>query len=330
MDNTDQREGRAVERMSAVGVLTAPPDFIDAIRLNYRLSKSAEQARISIDQKLVAYARVYLTHWHPASSAADREKAATLARRVIRIIRKNTEPPDDSATVVLVDIMRPMVLGMQPAWDLFEEKRVEHKKHVQQMVKDLPAWQRLQDVRGFGVWGLGTIIGEAGDIGAYSGCRKLYKRLGLAPDDCYPRGEKRTGRMIPRNTRGRLVGIVFDPLIKAQWRAAVPFLVDGKDDEIPAHAIGPYGAVYGVTKERHLAAGRTKGHAFALARRAMLKALLHDVWRAWHGLPLDYISGVPAWCTCLDDPDSMPEYDYGRAVIVGDRGPELLVPERCA
>jgi len=108
----------------------------------------------------------------------------------------------------------------------------------------------------------------------------MYKRLGLAPDECYPRGEKSTGRKIPRATRGRIIGCLADPLLRAQWRS--------EKDDVAAHPIGPYGAVYGTTKARQLATGKTPGHSHAIARRAMIKALIHDVHRAWFGLPLHY------------------------------------------
>jgi hypothetical protein len=179
--------------------------------------------------------------------------------------------------------MTPMVLGMEPARQTFEQERKIRQKAVRLAVQDLHGWQPFSTVKGFSPWGLGTIIGEAGDIGNYPGCRHLFKRLGLAPDDCYSRGEKSTGRMIPRSTRGRIMGIIADPLLRAQWR--------GETDDESAHPIGPYGKVYGDTKARRLAEEKSKGHADKLARRTMVKALLHDVHRAWHGLPLDYVLG---------------------------------------
>src|SRR5690606_9300134 len=81
-----EREGRAASLMQSKPALTAPPDsvprdrpakamlpaachltadpsLIAAIRLHYRLAKSAELSRIVIDQKLVSFARVFLTAW---------------------------------------------------------------------------------------------------------------------------------------------------------------------------------------------------------------------------------------------------------------------------
>lgn len=76
------------------------------------------------------------------------------------------------------------------------------------------------------------------------------------------------------------MGIIADALLRAQWR--------GEKDGVPAHSIGPFGAVYGEAKARQLAAGKSKGRAEKLARRAMIKALIHDVHAAWHGKALAY------------------------------------------
>lgn len=269
--------------------------YIDEIQLNYRLSKSAEGARMVIDQKLVSFARVYLTAWTPDGEELDREKARKQAERVIKMIRKESKPK--KADAELYEIMYPMVLGMEPARETFDEESKARRKAVVEAVSLLPAYDIIERVMGFGPWGLGVLIGEAGDIGKYSGCRKLYKRLGLAPDDAYPRGEKSTGRMIPRRARGRVIGIIAESLFKWQWAAErgpngeklMEEDEKGQPGNIPAHPIGPYGAVYGEARARHLAAGKTKGHARNLARRAMIKALIHDVHRAWNGLPPDYV-----------------------------------------
>lgn len=295
--STDQgMEAGATIYLQATPCVSPPPDLVDAIRLNYRLAKSAEAARIAIDQKLVSFIRVYLTAWTPSGTELTREAANKQALRVLETVRRGAEPEPEDMT--LVEVVSGMVLAMEPAREGFEKRRKEHRKAVEKGVERLPIWTTrtvdaiepslisfepspIASVRGLSSWGLGAIIGEAGNLTAYSGVRKLYKRLGLAPDDCYPRGEKSAGRMIPRMARGRIMGVIADPLLRAQWR--------GEREDVPAHAIGPFGKVYGETKARHLEAGKKPGHADKIARRAMVKALLHDVHRAWHGLPLDYV-----------------------------------------
>jgi hypothetical protein len=192
--------------------------------------------------------------------------------------------------------MAPMVRGMEPARHTFAAEEDRNEKIVRKLARQLPAWEALKHIRGFSEWHLGVIVGEAGDLANYSGVRKLCKRLGWAPDVCYPTGEKRGGRMIPRRTKGRLWGIIVDPLLKAQWAAErgpngeklEKVEERGQEGNIPGHPTGAYGKVYSDAKARHLESGKTKGHAHKLACRIMLKALLHDVHRAWHGQPLDY------------------------------------------
>lgn len=265
-------------------VLTPTPDPIDpdaitAIRLYYRLAKSAERSRIQIDQQLMAFARVYLTDWAPDAAPLDRTKANTRVARVLKAVRSGADPEDGD--VKLYTNIEPMVLAAEPTRRAFEAERKQRRRMAEKLVvASLPAWKRLEHIRGLSAWGLAVIVGEAGDIGRYPGCRHLYKRLGLAPDACYPVGEKKTGRKIPRNTRGRVMGVIADPLMRAQWR--------GAKDEAPAHAIGPYGAVYGRAKRAAIAREFIPVHAEKLARRVMTKALLHDVHRAWHGKPLTY------------------------------------------
>jgi hypothetical protein len=269
-------EEAAKNRMNANEQLTplpADPDVIDRIRLQYRLAKSAEGARIVIDQKLVSFVRVYLTSWTPD----DEELARKKAQRVIDTVRKGLEAKEEDRE--LCAVVGLMVIEMEPTRRAFDQERKARRKDAEKLVASLPAWNRVKHIRGFSAWGMAVLIGEAGSFSTYSGCRKVFKRLGLAPDACYEKGEKSTGRKIPRNSRGRVMGVIADALLRAQWR--------GEREDAPAHPIGPYGKVYGDTKLRHLET-KTKGHADKVARRAMVKALIHDVWRGWYGLDLTY------------------------------------------
>lgn len=293
---------RANERVDAKVGMTVPAETIDRIRLAYRLAKAAETSRIRIDLGLYALARVYASEWTPDAEKPTRAKAAAQAKRVVDTIRKGGVPREEDR--LMYTAVAEMVLAAEPSRVAFDAEGKKHHRNAEQTVRQLPSWQRIGHVKGFSAWGLAAIIGEAGDIGQYSGCRKLFKRLGLAPDECYPTGEKKTGRKIPRMARGRVMGIIAEPLLRAQWRGAKEVGDDDGDASheaveshcgndrvpvvVPAHAIGPYGKVYGDAKARHLAAGKSKGHADKAARRAMVKALLHDVHAAWHGEELMY------------------------------------------
>lgn len=289
-------------------VRAEPPDpsLIGQIRLHYRLAKSAEQSRIAIDQRLVSFVRVYLTAWAPDATAEDREKHKKQAGRVVKALqeaakRKEPDQPILEAVkphkddVELYPLAAEMVENAERSRAAFDAMARQHEKSARKRAAKLPAWERLRHIKGFSAWGLAVIVGEAGDISNYSGVRKLYKALGWAPKECYQAGET-GGRMVPKAKKGRLHGIVRKPIFQAQWRGErLPTgeLVTkdeqrGQPGNIPAHATGPLGEIYGATKRRHIEAGKTKGHAENLAQRTMLKALIHDVHRAWHGMPLDF------------------------------------------
>lgn len=310
------REGRASRRMEASVTMTAPPDFIHELRLAYRFAKVAEDTRNRLMQGVVSFLRVHASGWHPDADKATRLRAAAACLRVVKRSLIEARPREEGGKIrcPLPDILvgvpayekgdelyleAPLIRDMAAPWWRFEIERRGYRIAAERKAESLPGFERMPARgKGFGVWGLVAIVGEAGDLGAYSGCRKLFKRLGLAPNESYPQGEKRTGRKIPRAARGRVMGVIADPLLRKQWRGA------RKDDGgslaryesqdahdpavIPGEALGPFGAVYGEVKAHALASGKSKGHADKIARRAMVKALLHDVHRAWHGLPLDY------------------------------------------
>lgn len=270
---------------------------IETIRLHYRISKAAQTTRIRMDHGLVSFARCYLTAWKPDADAKTRKREALLAKETVKALIKGK--------VVETDLGRQiggMVFDIAPARNQIKALEKENRKIAEKLAEQLPVYNRIQHIRGFGVWGVCCIIGEAGDLDAFSGRRKLYKYLGLAPDECYKTGKdkpgRKGGRMIPRSTRGRIMGCIGVPLFNKQWAAECGpagekikkggTVKKGDPGNTPAHPTGPYGQVYYEAHARALASGKTRGHAHKLGRRVMVKALLHDVWAAWHGLELTF------------------------------------------
>jgi hypothetical protein len=298
--------------------MTADPDLIDEIRLHYRLAKQVEATRIMHDQQLASYVRVFLTAWTPAGSELTRAKANAQTKRVIDAVRKGEKPSAEDTE--LCDAIAARIVMLEPMRQYLVDNYTAHRKQAEKLAATLPAAGFVERVRGFSIWGLVALVGEAGDLGLYPGCRHLYKRLGLAPNECYEAGQKKTGRKIPRLTRGRVMGIIADPLLRAQRRAQT-------DDEA-AHAIGPYGKVYGDVRHRHEAAGGCENcrrvspttkkpmvaaHSHALGRRAMLKALIHDVHQAWHGKAPDFLTAWESHVRCESQPsDDLPSPSSSR------------------
>jgi hypothetical protein len=322
--SVSRRAGRAGGRMQATDILSAPPvssEVIDSIRHKYRLAKTAEDTRNRLGSGIIAYVRTYASGWDPTATQAERKETAASAKRVVKHVLRSarseswTRYPDVLAKADLttddqqmLQAVAPMILDVAGPWWLFEEQRDLNRHEAERLANALPAWRNLDHIKGFTIWGLVALIGEFGDLTdnfvpeaerkegqRYSGVRRLYKRLGLAPDDCYPSGEKRTGRKIPRNTRGRIMGIIADTLLRHQWAGErgpdgekLSESEKGGPKNKPAHPTGPYGLVYAEAKARQLMSGKSLGHADKLARRAMVKALIHDVYLGWHGRPLLY------------------------------------------
>lgn len=151
---------------------------------------------------------------------------------------------------------------------------------MQHHAKDLPAWKWAAGVKGLSLQGLACIIGETGDLSNYETKERVWKRLGLAVID----GIAQQRRSKPEEAaahgyspkRRAVIWSIADVLLRAQWR--------GEKDGTPAHAIGPYGAVYGRRKAHTVnREGWTPKRRDNDARRVMSKALIEDLWRVWHG-----------------------------------------------
>jgi hypothetical protein len=322
-------EARANGAPQATPGPTALSDTIDPIRIAYRRAKAAEDTRNRLGAGTIAYVRTYVSGWNPNADKAERKKRAAGATRVVKHVLRHARPIDnkgrglmpfpdvldkvelEESDEAILTTAGELIRDIAGPWWRFEAERQRWRHKAEMLARSLPGWSNISHVSGFSVWGFVAIIGEFGDLTdlavpeserepgrRYGGVRRIYKRFGLAPDACYPAGARRTGLKIPRATRGRIMGVIAEPLLRQQWRG------EKKDDSgsqqtndshehldpavVPAHAIGPYGQVYGEAKARHLADGWEKLHADKAARRAMVKALIHDVHKAWHGLELTY------------------------------------------
>lgn len=268
--------------------------MIEQIMDEYRFAKLAELQANSMETRLLHFVRLRFTDWTEAPTEEAKKKCVTRAARIVATIRAGRTPKPDDAEAC--EQMANMVLQTDEAKKPFSAMGRQHKRSAERLAERLPAWEHIKHVRGFGPWGLAVLVGEAGDLGAWAASatgrpsvRALYKRLGFAPNEAYPRGEKSTGRKIPRKTKGRIIGIIYDSLIKAQRCSGKAGSTACSTDEAhEPHAHGPYGQVYQDVKERKLAEGKTKNHAHQIARRATTKALIHDVWKAWHAQPLTF------------------------------------------
>lgn len=196
----------------------------------------------------------------------DREAIRKKAVTIVSAIKSGKEIPHgyEAVATELAPYVAMTSAGLSP----YDDHRLAVEKQMRKLAKELPAYEFAKEIRGFGDLALAIIVGEAGDLANYPTVSKLWKRLGWAPKEEYPQGEKSKGYKVPRRVKGELYGVVIEPLMK---------LNDGKYKALYDHRKAEYFARY--TAE----GGKSpKLHAHRIAMRVMLKELLKDLWAEWN------------------------------------------------
>lgn len=182
-----------------------------------------------------------------------------------------------------------MVMDSYRARKFFDLHREQIEKDMIKLARLLPVWPWVKTVKGVSELGLAVLIGEIGDLGAYSGPRKVWKRLGLACIDGVRQGSvpaeikgderKEAWKLRGYNPKRRAEVWAFfdDVMFRAQWRGAKKD-AEGNITE-PAHPIGPYGEVYRERKEWNNLRG--SDYADRDARRFMVKRFILHLWVEW-------------------------------------------------
>jgi hypothetical protein len=162
---------------------------------------------------------------------------------------------------------------------------------MERWVKQLPVYAWAEAIPGFGAIGLATIIAETGPLDRYPNVGKLWKRLGYAPYDGHAGSTWRRPKWRPRNLsdeewtklgfspeRYGFMYMIAESLFRKQW------IGKNKTDDGVGRPNGHYGEVYGA-RRKFTAEHRsywTPEHQKRDALRVMMKALLCDLWVAWH------------------------------------------------
>jgi hypothetical protein len=201
---------------------------------------------------------------------ADRKTLFAEAGKLRRAVEAGTVHAPDVA-----DAVRASLAGRQ-SWD---NLRVQTEREMRRLARALPGYAFVQGVRGFGDLGFGIIVGEAGDLGAFPTKGHLWKRLGLALVGDIRQQRRSNAEEAAAHgyspSRRAEIWTVADSMFRAQWRGAKP--------DAPAHALGPYGEIYGRRKawtaETH--PDWSPAHRDADARRIMAKALIKHLRQAW-------------------------------------------------
>lgn len=152
-----------------------------------------------------------------------------------------------------------------------EKHRKAVEKRLAKLAATLPVAAYVLGVRGVGIASLAAIVGEAGDLSAYSNPAKLWKRMGLA--------------VMPDGGRQRRIG--GDAAIEHGYSPARRSVVWNVGACI-VKAGGPLKAVYEARKEYELPRVATRGHAHNRAQRYLEKRFVRDLWVEWRKAGSDH------------------------------------------
>jgi len=206
----------------------------------------------------------------------------------------------------LASVIRPIIASAasREPWAIVKK---EAENEMKLLVVTLPVHTWQKSIVGFGEVSLGALVAEAGvPIGEYRTVSGLWKHMELAVMSGV-RQQKIAGHGYG-GVRRSVSWNVAQTLIKQQWRGdkdedgADP-KKSGKPVAVTAHALGPYGEIYGRRKVHTFPRiadtadlpqkinGKMNPEKWTPARcnndalRIMTKALLRDLWRVWNGMP---------------------------------------------
>jgi hypothetical protein len=283
---TTESEGQCLRDAHGASAIAS---VVALVRSEHRKREFALDQRKRIGNATAAFVRTQMG-WSLAIPEKEREAIRKRAAAVVDAVTKGKVGPDTADDAMQFG---PVIMASAAAasgWDGIEDQTT---KSMEKLAKQLPAYEWVKSVRGFGAVSFARIVGEAGDISVYSNPAKLWKRMGLAVMSGQRQGNPGKGATAVDWTEhgysGRRRSISWqmaDTLFRAQWR--------GEKEGVPAHAIGPYGEDYARKKAEYAArieatadlpatdpAKWTPARADKAARRYMEKAVLRDLWREW-------------------------------------------------
>lgn len=175
------------------------------------------------------------------------------------------------------------------ARSLLEKERKSTENQMKKMAKQLPAYEWVATVRGFGDLGFAMIVGEAGDLSNYATVSKLWKRLGLAVIDG-GRQRRVSGPDALMHgyspIRRSVVWTIGDSLFRGGGEYADVCRARKDVERQKAEAEGLIVAPSAKIPAKNKEAYRSDGHIHNRAKRYMEKRLIRDLWRAWRDFGL--------------------------------------------
>lgn len=206
--------------------------------------------------------------WHRAEKSLTLQAKALCRRLAEGGDKKEAEAIYNAALGkgghAMAEIALAAFFPLTEARDSVERHRKLVEKRLVKLAKELPVAPWVEATRGVGLLSLAAIVGEAGDLSAYSNPAKLWKRMGLA--------------VMPGGDRQRRVAGVealdhgYSPARRSvMWNLGACIVKAG----------GPLKEVYDARKVYEAERVATKAHAHNRAQRYVEKRFLRDLWSSW-------------------------------------------------
>lgn len=260
-------------------------DLVAAIRATDRLRRLLYRQKASLWLGLKALARQVTAE--ECGAVAEKRKLNGTELKVAQDLAAKIyagEVEDLDAEVALS--AKPLVASHMMIGP--EEHALELK--VKRLARQLPVYEWVKETPGFGDFGLGQIVGEAGDLGRYPNPAKLWKRMGLAVID---------GKSQRRITGADALKHGYDPRRRSlMWNIGAAAIRNRSE---------PYRTLYDERKVYEVETATAKGlevlpsatitqrvkkgadikefrslmHVNKRSQRYMEKRMLLDLWKAW-------------------------------------------------
>lgn len=255
-------------------VVPGPSDIYEILRNKQVLRRFYIRNQNQLKNRIGGLARWQLG-WRLDLPEKERDAITTKALTMIKEMRAGDVSGPEKEN------LWPHLVIVDRALEPFETPREEITESMMELARQTPGMAVINQTLGVTELGLAVILGEAGNPSEYPNIQKFWKYLGWAPEEKYPKGEKREGRKVPRRRKGEVYGVIVPCLIQAQTR-----IVRDKNGKDTGRRIarGPEGELYLERKAMYLARfieeGRKnpKADAEKLALRVMLKAFLAKIW----------------------------------------------------
>jgi len=262
-DSPDEIRGKVGDQALAESLSNAVPNPTCVDLMHHKTEWDAvveEQKRIVL--RLKSLARTFLG-WQWDETEANGKKIKDAAAKIVDTMMVGKEVAPEYAAVA--DRLRMFVITALSSLGPLKDFRKNVETEMRAGAEGLPGYPAFKDVRGFTSLGFAKIVGETGDISLYANPAKLWKRLGLAPDESY-KMETKAGTIAICKPRARraVVWTIGDCLIKGNK--------------------GKYRAVYDDRKQyvKERSPDWTDGHQHRWAQRCMEKKLILDIWKEWN------------------------------------------------